>query len=98
MNAFEVGGVGSVACQMAKNAYRAGKVITTVSTEKAGKVDKLLGNGVVDQSLSEMSIGIMLTADTYSKLLITRKVTCSQTSPTVLWISSSIQPIHPCIL
>lgn len=37
---------------MAKNVFGAGKVITTVSTEKIGKVDKLLGNGVVDQSLS----------------------------------------------
>jgi NADPH:quinone reductase-like Zn-dependent oxidoreductase len=66
MNSFEVGGVGSVACQMAKNAYQAGKVITTVSTEKVGKVDKLLGNGVVDQSLSEISIGIMPITDTYT--------------------------------
>ena len=37
---------------MAKNIFGAAKVITTVSTEKVGKVDKLLGNGVVDQSLS----------------------------------------------
>ena len=46
----EVGGVGSIACQLAKNIFGAAKVITTVSTEKVGKVDKLLGNGVVDQS------------------------------------------------
>jgi NADPH:quinone reductase-like Zn-dependent oxidoreductase len=44
--------VGSIACQLAKNIFNAAKVITTVSTEKVGKVDKLLGNGVVDQSLS----------------------------------------------
>jgi NADPH:quinone reductase-like Zn-dependent oxidoreductase len=36
-----VGGVGSLACQMAKNIFGAAKVITTVSTEKVGKVDKL---------------------------------------------------------
>jgi NADPH:quinone reductase-like Zn-dependent oxidoreductase len=47
----QVGGVGSLACQLAKNVFGAAKVITTVSTEKVGKVDKLLGNGVVDQSL-----------------------------------------------
>jgi NADPH:quinone reductase-like Zn-dependent oxidoreductase len=47
---LEVGGVGSIACQLAKNVFGAAKVITTVSTEKVGKVDKLLGNGVVDQS------------------------------------------------
>jgi NADPH:quinone reductase-like Zn-dependent oxidoreductase len=46
------GGVGSLACQMAKNIFGAAKVITTVSTEKVGKVDKLSGNGVVDRSLS----------------------------------------------
>jgi NADPH:quinone reductase-like Zn-dependent oxidoreductase len=47
-----VGGVGSLACQMAKNIFGAAKAITTVSTEKVGKADKLLGNGVVDRSLS----------------------------------------------
>ena len=48
----QVGGVGSLACQLAKNIFGAAKVITTVSTEKVGKIDKLLGNGIVDQSLS----------------------------------------------
>lgn len=43
--------MGSLACQLAKNVFGAAKVITTVSTEKVGKIDKLLGNGVVDQSL-----------------------------------------------
>jgi NADPH:quinone reductase-like Zn-dependent oxidoreductase len=52
MLCFEVGGVGSLACQMAKNIFGAAKVITTVLTEKVGKADKLLGNGVVDRSLS----------------------------------------------
>ena len=46
-----VGGVGSLACQIAKNALGAGKVITTVSTEKVGKLSKLLGEGVVDQGI-----------------------------------------------
>jgi hypothetical protein len=36
---------------MAKNVFGVKKVITTVSTEKVGKVDQLLGEGVVDQSL-----------------------------------------------
>ena len=36
--------------QMAKNAYGAGKVITTVSTTKIPAVDELLGKGVVDES------------------------------------------------
>jgi NADPH:quinone reductase-like Zn-dependent oxidoreductase len=50
----EVSGVGSVAVQMAKNAYGAEKVITTVSTTKVSMVDDLLGKGVVDESkLSE---------------------------------------------
>lgn len=43
-------GVGSVAAQMAKNVYRAGKVITTVSTSKVSKIEELLGKGVVDKS------------------------------------------------
>ena len=47
---LEVSGVGSVAAQMAKNAYGAGKVITTVSTTKLSMVDDLLGKGVVDKS------------------------------------------------
>jgi NADPH:quinone reductase-like Zn-dependent oxidoreductase len=46
----EVSGVGSVAAQMAKNAYGAGKVITTVSTTKLSMVGDLLGKGVVDES------------------------------------------------
>ena len=50
----EVGGVGSVACQMAKNVFGAGKVITTVSTEKVGKLDIVLGTGVIDQSTSRI--------------------------------------------
>ncbi|KAG5970705.1 hypothetical protein E4U55_001504, partial [Claviceps digitariae] len=42
-------GTGSFACQLAKNVFGAGKVITTVSTSKVPKVPALLGEGVVDQ-------------------------------------------------
>lgn len=42
-------GTGSCACQLAKNVFKAGKVITTVSTAKVAKVPELLGEGVVDQ-------------------------------------------------
>ena len=44
-----VGGVGSVACQLAKNVYGAAKVSTTVSTDKVIKVKQALGEGVIDQ-------------------------------------------------
>lgn len=44
-----VSATGSFACQLAKNEFHAGKVITTVSTAKVGKVATLLGEGVVDQ-------------------------------------------------
>lgn len=36
--------------QMAKNAYGAGKVITTVSTTKIFMIEDLLGKEVVDES------------------------------------------------
>ncbi|EHK18443.1 uncharacterized protein TRIVIDRAFT_159016 [Trichoderma virens Gv29-8] len=42
-------GTGAYACQIAKNVFHAGKVITTVSTAKIPKVPELLGEGVVDQ-------------------------------------------------
>ncbi|OAQ68690.1 alcohol dehydrogenase [Pochonia chlamydosporia 170] len=42
-------GTGSYACQLAKNVFGAGKVITTVSTSKVPKVPELLGDGVVDE-------------------------------------------------
>ncbi|PHH91698.1 hypothetical protein CDD83_10615 [Cordyceps sp. RAO-2017] len=42
-------GTGAYACQLAKNVFRAGKVITTVSTSKVSRVPELLGEGVVDQ-------------------------------------------------
>ena len=42
-------GTGLVGLQLAKNAFGAGKVITTVSTAKVDKVPTLLGSGVVDQ-------------------------------------------------
>lgn len=44
-----LGGTGAFACQLAKNVFKAGKVITTVSTTKIPKVPELLGEGVVDQ-------------------------------------------------
>lgn len=43
-------GTGACACQLAKNVFRAGRVITTVSTSKVSRVPELLGEGVVDQS------------------------------------------------
>ncbi|KAF7590655.1 hypothetical protein BBP40_002546 [Aspergillus hancockii] len=43
-------GTGSYACQLAKHVFKAGKVITTVSTSKMPKVEELLGKGTVDQS------------------------------------------------
>ncbi|KAI9742849.1 MAG: hypothetical protein M1818_003578 [Claussenomyces sp. TS43310] len=45
-------GVGSIACQLAKNVLGAAKVITTVSTQKLDKVDEKLGQGTVDQVVS----------------------------------------------
>jgi D-arabinose 1-dehydrogenase-like Zn-dependent alcohol dehydrogenase len=51
-----VGGVGSSACQIAKKVLGAAKVITTVSTEKVGRVDQLLGKGVVDEGTSSLNI------------------------------------------
>lgn len=45
-----VSGTGLFACQLAKNVFKAGKVITTVSTSKVPQVKELLGDGVVDES------------------------------------------------
>jgi NADPH:quinone reductase-like Zn-dependent oxidoreductase len=51
---YTVGGTGIFACQLAKNIFRAGKVITTVSTSKVPQVNKLLGEGIVDESESAL--------------------------------------------
>lgn len=45
-----MGGTGLFACQLAKHAFKAGKVITTVSTPKIPKVKELLGDDTVDES------------------------------------------------
>ncbi|KAF3388442.1 Reticulon-4-interacting protein 1 [Penicillium rolfsii] len=44
-----LGGTGIFACQLAKNIFKAGKVITTVSTSKVPQVNQLLGEGIVDE-------------------------------------------------
>lgn len=44
-----VSGTGAYACQLAKNVFKAGKVITTVSTSKISKVPQLLGANAVDE-------------------------------------------------
>jgi phosphopantothenoylcysteine synthetase/decarboxylase len=49
-NKIPVSGTGLFACQLAKHVFKAGKVITTVSTSKIDKVSELLGEGIVDES------------------------------------------------
>jgi NADPH:quinone reductase-like Zn-dependent oxidoreductase len=49
-----VGGTGIFACQLAKNIFKVGKVITTVSTSKVPQVNQLLGEGIVDESESAL--------------------------------------------
>jgi NADPH:quinone reductase-like Zn-dependent oxidoreductase len=44
-----LGGIGSFALQLLKPVFGAGRVITTVSNGKVAKVEKLLGEGLVDQ-------------------------------------------------
>ncbi|KAL2836987.1 chaperonin 10-like protein [Aspergillus pseudoustus] len=44
-----LGGTGLFACQLAKHVFKAGKVITTVSTSKIPKVKELLGENTVDE-------------------------------------------------
>jgi NADPH:quinone reductase-like Zn-dependent oxidoreductase len=52
---MKVSGTGLFACQLAKNVFHAGKVITTVSTSKVEKVRELLGEGTVDESKNSNS-------------------------------------------
>ncbi|KIV95833.1 hypothetical protein PV10_03439 [Exophiala mesophila] len=52
-------GTGASACQLAKNVFLAGKVITTVSTAKVGRVPELLGKGVVDQVIDYTKEDVM---------------------------------------
>lgn len=56
-NIIKVSGTGLFACQLAKNVFHAGKVITTVSTTKVEKVKELLGEGTVDESEDSNSHG-----------------------------------------
>ncbi|KAJ5112133.1 hypothetical protein N7532_000178 [Penicillium argentinense] len=42
-------GTGLFACQLAKNVFKAGKVITTLSTSKIPKIKELLGESTVDE-------------------------------------------------
>ncbi|KAK5064350.1 hypothetical protein LTR84_000183 [Exophiala bonariae] len=52
-------GTGAYACQLAKNVFHAGNVITTVSTAKVAKVPELLGEGVVDQIIDYTKEDVM---------------------------------------
>ncbi|EKV16573.1 Alcohol dehydrogenase [Penicillium digitatum PHI26] len=49
-------GTGLFACQLAKNVFHAGKVITTVSTSKVDKINDLLGEGTVDEIIDYTKI------------------------------------------
>lgn len=57
MDTLTVGGVGSIACQIAKSAYGAKKVITTVSTDNVAKVNDLFGKDAVDKSMFKLRLG-----------------------------------------
>lgn len=63
---MKVSGTGLFACQLAKNVFHAGKVITTVSTSKMEKVNELLGGGTVDQSKNSNSAWVNFCLHTYS--------------------------------
>lgn len=87
-----VSGTGIFACQMAKNVFKAGKVITTVSTSKIDKVAELLGKGVVDQSMRFQVAGNnFYTANCIVKQsLTTQPPTSLRSSKSTLWILSLI--------
>ncbi|KAL4769255.1 chaperonin 10-like protein [Aspergillus nidulans var. acristatus] len=51
-----LGGTGLFACQLAKHAFEAGKVITTVSTSKIPKVKELLGDDTVDEIIDYIKV------------------------------------------
>lgn len=63
---MKVSGTGLFACQLAKNVFHAGKVITTVSTSKVEKVNELLGEGTVDESKNSNSAWVNFCLHTYS--------------------------------
>lgn len=52
-------GIGSVAVQLAKHVFGAGRVVTTVSTSKVAMVPALLGDGTVDQVVDYMTQDVL---------------------------------------
>lgn len=61
---YIVGGTGCYACQLAKTVFKAGRVITTVSTSKVSKVSELLGEGIVDEgSYSSEQRAVLMQGD-----------------------------------
>ena len=56
---MKVGGVGSIACQIAKSVFGAKKVITTVSTDNVAKVNDLFGKGGIDEGMFKLCWGVI---------------------------------------
>jgi NADPH:quinone reductase-like Zn-dependent oxidoreductase len=48
------------ACQLAKHVFRAGKVITTVSTAKILKLKELLGENTIDEGNTLLFSSLLL--------------------------------------